>query len=151
MVRRLAFTRIKKIDRKRRRGSYRDHLDNSRGGHMTLKRNLLTLAVASVLVGGMHSARAADAPAPDQATATPGADDTPKKNEDNAAELGTVTVTGVRASIERAISVKQNSNSIVEAISAEDGRSVITSDSAIHALLIDWSLGDDKNHARAAG
>ena len=29
-------------------------------------------------------------------------------------------------------------------------RSVITSDSAIHALLIDWSLGDDKNHARAA-
>ena len=27
--------------------------------------------------------------------------------------------------------------------------SVITSDSAIHALLIDWSLGDDKNHARA--
>ena len=87
---------------------------------MTLKRNLLTLAVASVLVGGMHSARAADAPAPDQATATPGADDTPKKNEDNAAELGTVTVTGVRASIERAISVKQNSNSIVEAISAED-------------------------------
>jgi arginine/lysine/ornithine decarboxylase len=40
---------------------------------------------------------------------------------------------------------------VVEAISAEDGRSVIASDSAIHALLIDWSLGDDRNHARARG
>jgi iron complex outermembrane receptor protein len=88
---------------------------------MKLKRNLLTLAVASVLVGGMHSAGAADAPAPDQqAAATPGTDDAAKKKEDQAAELGTVTVTGVRASIERAISVKQNSNSIVEVISAED-------------------------------
>jgi len=29
MVRRLAFTRIDEIDRKRRRGPYRDHLDNS--------------------------------------------------------------------------------------------------------------------------
>ena len=39
----------------------------------------------------------------------------------------------------------------MEALSAEDGQAVITSDSAIHALLIDWSLGDDKNHARSRG
>lgn len=35
-------------------------------------------------------------------------------------ELNTVTVTGIRASIESAISVKRNADSIVEAISAED-------------------------------
>lgn len=38
----------------------------------------------------------------------------------DAASLGTVTVTGIRASIESAISVKKNSDSIVEAISVED-------------------------------
>ena len=31
---------------------------------------------------------------------------------------------------------------VVEATSAEDGKSVITSDSAIHAVLIDWTLGE---------
>lgn len=44
--------------------------------------------------------------------AQPGASD--------AANLGTVTVTGIRKGIEDAISVKKNSDSIVEAISAED-------------------------------
>ena len=86
---------------------------------MRLKRNLLALAVASILVGAAHSAPAADAPAPDQATAAPGADEA-KKNEDKTAELAEIKVTGVRAAIERAISIKQNSNEIVEAISAED-------------------------------
>jgi iron complex outermembrane receptor protein len=83
---------------------------------MRLKRNLLALAVASVLVSHVHTLRAADAPAADQPTATPDADETKKKD----AELGEIKVTGVRAAIERAISVKQNSNEIVEAISAED-------------------------------
>ena len=31
---------------------------------------------------------------------------------------------------------------VVEAASAEDGSSVIVSDSAIHAILVDWTLGD---------
>ena len=40
---------------------------------------------------------------------------------------------------------------VVEATSAEDGKSVIASDSAIHAVLIDWNLGDDdKEHERAS-
>ena len=39
---------------------------------------------------------------------------------------------------------------MIEATSAEDGTAVITSDSAIHAVLIDWTLGDDRNHARAS-
>jgi TonB-dependent receptor len=86
---------------------------------MTPKRNLLALAVASVLIGAVPAAHAADAAAANQATVAPGTDDAAKKADDTA-ELGTVTVTGVRAAIERAIAVKQNSNEIVEAISAED-------------------------------
>ncbi len=38
---------------------------------------------------------------------------------------------------------------VVEAGSAEDGMSVIVSDSALHAILVDWTLGDDPGHARA--
>src|SRR5262249_9028439 len=38
---------------------------------------------------------------------------------------------------------------IVEAESAEDGMSVVISDSAIHAILLDWTLGRDADHARA--
>ncbi|MBS1241011.1 MAG: arginine decarboxylase, partial [Gemmatimonadetes bacterium] len=40
---------------------------------------------------------------------------------------------------------------VVEATSAEDGMSVIVSDSAIHAILVDWTLGGDTGHARATG
>jgi iron complex outermembrane receptor protein len=100
---------------------------------MKLKRNLLALAVASILVSGAayadNSAPAQPGPvnqpgstSPEQAApATPSTDETAaKKAEDSTAELGEIKVTGVRASIERAISVKQNSNEIVEAISAED-------------------------------
>jgi arginine/lysine/ornithine decarboxylase len=38
---------------------------------------------------------------------------------------------------------------VVEAASAEDGTSVIVSDSAIHAILLDWTLAGDKEHANA--
>jgi arginine decarboxylase len=38
---------------------------------------------------------------------------------------------------------------VVEAASAEDGTSVIMSDSAIHAILVDWTLGDDEGHKKA--
>src|SRR5512136_2435724 len=38
---------------------------------------------------------------------------------------------------------------VVEATSAEDGASVIVSDSAIHAILMDWTLGDDPQHEKA--
>ncbi|MBC7405511.1 MAG: TonB-dependent receptor [Cytophaga sp.] len=40
--------------------------------------------------------------------------------KDGAAEVSTITVTGIRRGIEAAISVKKNSDSIVEAVSAED-------------------------------
>ncbi len=38
---------------------------------------------------------------------------------------------------------------VVEAASADDGMSVVMSDSAIHAILLDWTLGVDPDHARA--
>ena len=38
---------------------------------------------------------------------------------------------------------------VVEAASAEDGTSVIVSDSAIHAVLVDWTLGDDNGNGKA--
>jgi arginine decarboxylase len=65
-------------------------------------------------------------------------------------ELGTNTAEG-RAARALVTEMQGRNIEVIEALSAEDGRSVITSDSAIHALLIDWSLGDDKNHARARG
>jgi arginine decarboxylase len=40
---------------------------------------------------------------------------------------------------------------VVEAASAEDGQSVIVSDSAIHVILMDWTLEGDKGHAKARG
>jgi arginine decarboxylase len=40
---------------------------------------------------------------------------------------------------------------VVEASSAEDGISVVMSDSAIHAVLVDWTLGADTEHERARG
>jgi arginine decarboxylase len=40
---------------------------------------------------------------------------------------------------------------VVQAVSADDGMSVVTSDAAIHAVLMDWTLGADdaKTHTRA--
>src|SRR3954469_11742970 len=40
---------------------------------------------------------------------------------------------------------------VVQAISAADGMTVVTSDAAIHCVLMDWTLGDDdaKTHAKA--
>ena len=63
-------------------------------------------------------------------------------------ELGSPTAEGraVRTLVQE---LKERSVEVVEATSAEDGLSVIMSDSAIHAILLDWTLGEDKNHARA--
>jgi iron complex outermembrane receptor protein len=96
-----------------------------------LKPNLLALAVASVLASGTlahaddgsaggtpyasGAAQQGADTAADQAAA-PG-----KEGEDkNTVNLNEIKVTGIRGGIEQAISVKLNSNEIVEAISAED-------------------------------
>ena len=63
-------------------------------------------------------------------------------------ELGTPTAEG-RAAGALVEEMKGRAIEVIEATSAEDGMSVITSDSGIHAVLLDWTLGDDKDHARA--
>jgi len=63
-------------------------------------------------------------------------------------ELGTPTAEG-RAARTLVLELQERGIEVVEAASAEDGRSVVISDSAIHAILMDWSLGDDVDHANA--
>jgi TonB-dependent receptor len=75
------------------------------------KRNLLSAALATAI--------ALTATGVNAQTATP-ATGTQAPTDPNATELETVTVTGIRAGIESAISTKRDSTSIVEAISAED-------------------------------
>src|SRR6476659_5909712 len=121
----------------RRRGN-----TSSGGEHMRhLKRNLLSVALASATMmlatGAMaqstdktnnNGPSAQDqTAAQDQATApatTPARSkdqtQTPAAQKKQAQQLETVTVTGIRTGIEAAIDTKQNSTSIVEAISAED-------------------------------
>ena len=63
-------------------------------------------------------------------------------------ELGDATAEGraVRTLVKE---LKGRAVEVVEAGSADDGTSVIASDSAIHAVLIDWTLGKDDDHERA--
>lgn len=63
-------------------------------------------------------------------------------------ELGAATAEGraIRTLIQ---DLRKRGVDIVEASSAEDGKSVAISDSAIHAVMIDWNLGDDDDHERA--
>ena len=81
-----------------------------------LKRNLLSVALASATMMLMAQAHAQTAPATDNIEQTAAE----KKKADDAKTLDTVVVTGIRGGIERAIDVKKNATSIVEAISAED-------------------------------
>lgn len=84
---------------------------------LQLRRNLLSVALASatVLVATDVQAQSAEAPA----AAQDAPQDAPATAED-ATTLDNVVVTGIRAGIESAISTKKESTSIVEAISAED-------------------------------
>src|SRR5687768_12010911 len=75
-----------------------------------LKRNLLSVSLVSAMT---LSATAAYAQTAEETAAE-------ESKKEDAVELQTVTVTGIRAGIESAISVKRDSTSIVEAISAED-------------------------------
>src|SRR6185369_12265092 len=65
-------------------------------------------------------------------------------------ELTAQTAEG-RASRALVQELQERNIDVVEAASADDGMSVIMSDSAIHAMLIDWTLGADTDHERARG
>ena len=80
-----------------------------------LKRNLLSVALASATMMLAAQAHAQSAPAADQ-----DGQEAVAKKKDDAKNLDTVVVTGIRGGIERAIDTKKNATSIVEAVSAED-------------------------------
>jgi arginine/lysine/ornithine decarboxylase len=63
-------------------------------------------------------------------------------------ELPTATAEG-RAARTLVQELKDRGVEVVEAASAEDGASVVVSDSAIHVILVDWTLDNDKGHAKA--
>ncbi|GAB2503953.1 TonB-dependent receptor [Lysobacter humi (ex Lee et al. 2017)] len=74
---------------------------------LNLKRNLLSVALASATLMVATAAQAQEA-------------DTAAPAGSEAEQLDSVTVTGIRRGIERAIDTKKNATSIVEAVSAED-------------------------------
>lgn len=63
-------------------------------------------------------------------------------------ELGDATAEG-RAARALVDELKGRAIEVIESLSVEDGMSVVTSDAAIHVILIDWSITEDKGHARA--
>ena len=63
-------------------------------------------------------------------------------------ELPMLTAEG-RATRALVQELKARGIEVVEAESAEDGISVVMSDSAIHAVLVDWTLGRNGDHGRA--
>jgi hypothetical protein len=63
-------------------------------------------------------------------------------------ELGTAGAEG-RAARALVKELQDRGIEVIEAISAEDGVSVVTADSAIHVVLVDWNLGGDDRRTRA--
>ncbi|HEV8695644.1 MAG TPA: TonB-dependent receptor plug domain-containing protein, partial [Lysobacter sp.] len=90
-----------------------------------LKRNLLSVALASatMMLATSAYAQSAEQQTDVQAQAPQDQQDQEgqtNRNKQNAKTLDTVVVTGIRAGIESAIATKRDSTSIVEAVSAED-------------------------------
>ena len=79
-------------------------------------------AVLLFAVGSVNAQQVDPAKAEAEAQAKAAAEARAKVQEEQkkSTDLGSVTVTGIRRGIEEAISVKKNSDSIVEAVSAED-------------------------------
>jgi len=87
------------------------------------KRNLLSLALASAIAMIAADARAQAAeeqPKPETKEELAKKDAEKKAADAATAEMETITVVGIRSAIEKAIDIKLESTSIVEAISAED-------------------------------
>jgi TonB-dependent receptor len=81
-------------------------------------RTLRISASALALAVGLAAPGVAAAQAQSQTAAPDAAPPAPA--DDQAASSGDIVITGVRASLERSIAIKRNSNGIVDAISAED-------------------------------
>lgn len=98
-----------------------------RHGFVIARRPLAVACVAALLMAGTAAAQDASAPKPADAQQQPPApggqqttDTSKKPAPGQVSNLQEVVVTGIRGSIESSIRAKQNSDSIIEAISAED-------------------------------
>ncbi|MDH5823811.1 TonB-dependent receptor [Luteimonas sp. RD2P54] len=90
---------------------------------LKLERNLLSVALASamlMLAANVHAQDTGEEDAAAQSAPQAEAEADQAATDADAVNLDAVTVTGIRRGIESAISVKRESTSIVEAISAED-------------------------------
>ena len=91
---------------------------------LKFKRNLLSAALASAMLMAATTAAAAQsadqASPPQSGTPNAGAQKNDSKKKQDAVTLGVVQVSGFAQSIQTAVAAKQNSDEIVEAISAED-------------------------------
>jgi len=90
---------------------------------LNLKRNLLSVALGSAILTMAAGVHAQDGATDDTDAAAAARGDTKqdaKKKDDNAVVLDSYEVTGILRSIEKSIALKQDSNAIVEAVSAED-------------------------------
>src|SRR5690242_2244388 len=79
--------------------------------------------IASFGLAMATTARGDDTPAPSATSqATPAAAESPKKQTeaDKEMQLGTVSVTGIRASLAASLDTKRNADAVVDAITAED-------------------------------
>ena len=88
-----------------------------------LKRNLLSVALASatlMLAQGAYAQTTTTTPAADQQQAQTQEEIDQQEARQEANELETVSVTGIRNAIEESIETKKQSTSIVEVVSAED-------------------------------
>ncbi|MBK8286512.1 MAG: TonB-dependent receptor [Ahniella sp.] len=87
----------------------------------TAKRNMLSVALASAIAIMAADARAQAAEEPaEQTEAQTEADAKAKAAEEKDKELAAIEVVGIRSGIERAIDLKYDETSIVEAVSSED-------------------------------
>ena len=108
-----------------KKGGIRASLDSPVRTTFSLSPMAAACAMAIIgAVGAVHAQQTeppkTDAPTTEAAKQEAAKKAAAKKGDAAKSSLDTVVVTGIRVGIEAAISVKQNSNSIVEAISAED-------------------------------
>ncbi len=85
-----------------------------------MKRNLLSVALASAIALGAAEARAQETEDASAQAASEQAQPAATNKKKEPAKLEEVTVVGIRSAIERAIDLKLESTSIVEAVTAED-------------------------------
>lgn len=113
---------------------------------MRYRKHALVAALTVALLGSVP-ALAQDTPTPAAAGPQDTVQKTPPPAPADARTLGTVQVTGIRASLQKSIDLKRNADSIVEAITAEDvgkfpDTNVAESLSHLPGLTVDRNFGE---------